>query len=352
MFIVLDSFGTPLLFDKNFKTNGPFFYTHKQPPTRHNKWPAFVICLFSVFTVLVISTNRINKIKMGGGTYMPSLLKATPFGDGGIFLNPEGERQEKILRNVVSELAVVANIPEPDLYIMLEENSINAMASGLDLDNSSIIITKGVLRYLDRDEIMALLAHEFSHLVNNDTKHFTIMAGWLHGLLILKTIGFNLAHNVSHLFVLVLALIISMFGFFGNLMGSIIQSAFSRSRERLADHTAAQFTRDPLALASVLKKIGGQDAPKRSSNLRLPEFRHLYIAEAPSIWKRIKPPQFILQIFSTHPPLEDRVWELEPEWDGWYYDFEKNPVDYLAHSNPAQLPLQPAPTPPAAPVNG
>jgi Zn-dependent protease with chaperone function len=118
--------------------------------------------------------------------------------------------------------------------------------------------------------------------------------------------------------------------FLANFLGMLIQAAFSRSRERLADSSAAQFTRDPKALASVLKKIGGLASPKRSSLLRHPDFRHLYAAETPSLWEKFNFPKSLLAVVSTHPPIEERIWELDPNWDGWYWDFEQNPVDYLA----------------------
>ncbi|MDR1677142.1 MAG: M48 family metalloprotease [Deltaproteobacteria bacterium] len=286
-----------------------------------------------VITVLSFSVARINQLKKGGSTYMPSVINAVPLGHEGIFKSQAGQRQEHILRNIVSELALAASTQEPDIYILPTEETINAMASGLDQDEASIVLTKGCLKYLTRNELSALLAHEFSHLVNNDTVHFTVMAGWLHGLFCLQTAAFRLIARPMPVLVII-GVIISIVGLIGSLMAKIIQAAFSRSREGLADSTASQFTRDPMSLASVLKKIGGQNPPLNNSLLRHPEFRHLFIAE-PKSDTVLELITFVKNIFSTHPPLETRIWELDPNWDGWYWDFKKKPVDYLSDKNPA-----------------
>jgi Zn-dependent protease with chaperone function len=266
---------------------------------------------------------------------VPSVLKAIPLGEEGIVNTPEGKAHEKALRNIVSELSVAAGIQEPDIYVLPFEKTINDMATGLENDDTSIILTMGALKLLSRDELMGLLAHEFSHIVNNDTNHFTLMAGWLHGLMSLTALGFNLIKNTPRLFIF--GLILGVIGLFGNFIGSIIRAAFSRTRERLADATATQFTRDPKSLASVLKKIGGQEAPKRTSVLRHPDFTHMCVAEAPSFWERYSPLKLAQKLLRSHPPLEDRVWELDPNWDGWYWDYEKNPVNYLAEQKPAPI---------------
>jgi Zn-dependent protease with chaperone function len=307
----------------------------KRQPVKGLHYPSLILSLTFVGVTFLISGARIFQIKQGGATYLPSLLKAVPLGDEIIFASPEGQRQEKTLRNVVSELSVVAGVQEPDVYVLPTEETINAMASGLDPDDSSILVTKGCLKYLNREELMALMAHEFSHLINGDTKHFTTMSGWLHGLMFMKSAGFKIVSNYPHAFFIVLAMAISLIGTIGNVAGKLIQAAFSRTRERLADQTSAQFTRDPMALATVLKKIGGQGPPTRISKLRHPELAHLYVSEPQSFWEQIKAPQALLKIFSSHPPLEERIWELDPDWDGWYWDFDKNPVDYLTQSRPA-----------------
>ncbi|MDR1677141.1 MAG: M48 family metalloprotease [Deltaproteobacteria bacterium] len=305
-----------------------FYFTFRRPDNHYLGW---AVGLSIVSFVLALSRARILNLKKGGSTYLPSIIKAVPLGDEGVIKSQVGQRQERVLRNIVSELAVAASTQEPDIYILPYEDVINAMASGLDRDDASIILTKGCLKYLSRNELSALLAHEFSHLVNNDTVHFTLMAGWLHGLFCLRTAAYHIFTNLPRITFLIIGLIISIIGLIGSLMAKIIQAAFSRSRERLADYTATQFTRDPASLASVLKKIGGQEPSKRNSFLRHPEFSHLFISDPKSIFDSL---DLVKKLFLTHPPLEERIWALDPDWDGRYWDFETNSVDYLNELKP------------------
>ena len=126
------------------------------------------------------------------------------------------------------------------------------------------------------------MAHEFSHLANGDTKHFTAMSGWLHGLMLGQLAAFYVNKYYPILWFTVVAFGFTLAGTVGNVAGKIIQAGFSRSRERLADHTSVRFTRNPMALAAALKKNGGQARPKRTSVLRHPDFAHLYVSEPQS----------------------------------------------------------------------
>jgi Zn-dependent protease with chaperone function len=108
-------------------------------------------------------------------------------------------------------------------------------------------------------------------------------------------------------------------GLISDLNGRIIQAAFNRRRESMADAYSVQFTRDPSGLARALKKIRGLDEGgylKRKKMIL--ESRHLFIAES------------VKSIFLTHPPLAERIWTLEPRWSGHWHDFEANPIDFLA----------------------
>jgi Zn-dependent protease with chaperone function len=220
-------------------------------------------------------------------------------------------------------------ISEPEIYVLPYDESINAMAVGTSADDAAVILTKGTMKFLDRDELSALLAHEFSHILNEDTKHFTYMSGYLHGLFFFQTQGIKFITKNPRLATVIMGVIIIAVGFVATIFGKILQAAFSRHREWLADASAAQFTRAPLALARVLKKIGGQELPKRISRQRYPEFSHIFLSE-PAQNNSEEEESSFKPNFSSHPRLADRIWELDPSWDGWYYDFEKNPVDYLA----------------------
>jgi hypothetical protein len=128
-------------------------------------------------------------------------------------------------------------------------------------------------------------------------------------------------------------------GFFASVFAKIMKAAYSRQREYLADARAVEFSRSKDSLASALKKIGGLSTGSRIRNPDSAVFSHFFLGE---------PERF--RFISSHPPLEERIFMLDPSWDGCYYDFEKNPVDFLEiRPDPlgqlffadAKLPLEP-----------
>ncbi|MDR0356186.1 MAG: M48 family metalloprotease [Deltaproteobacteria bacterium] len=279
--------------------------------------------------IIVKAAQAIWRISQSGSVYFASALRAVPLGDDSLIDSPGGRRQEKMLRNIVGEMAVAASISEPDIYVLLNEDKINAMAVGLHKDDLAVILTRGALRFLDRQEMSALLAHEFSHVVNNDTRHYTLMAGYLKGLYYFQNAGFELIFQ--HPAAVFPGLLIMFVGVAATVCGKILQAAFSRARERLADASAVRYTRDPSALARVLMKIGGQDLPPSRFARKLSELNHFFLAqpkkpETPSSWKAL---------LSSHPPLAGRIWALVPNWDGWYWDFAKKPSDYFLDQDPS-----------------
>ncbi|MDR1394632.1 MAG: M48 family metalloprotease, partial [Deltaproteobacteria bacterium] len=146
---------------------------------------------FAAYT-LASSLRRLYFIKNSGSTYVATALGGIPLGETeSVFLNSAGRERERILRNVVSEMALAARLPEPDIYIMPKENSINAMAAGLTPDDAAIMITRGSLKYLSREELSGLIGHEFSHILNGDMYFNTIMSGWLHGFFSLTELGYR-----------------------------------------------------------------------------------------------------------------------------------------------------------------
>jgi Zn-dependent protease with chaperone function len=297
--------------------------------------PALVGAAALAVPFLIASVKKVLAIRGNGSTYMPSLLKAVPLGDEGVAKGPRGQAQERIVRNVAGELAVAASIEEPDIYVLPKESSINAMASGIEADDSSIVITEGALDRLDRDELMALLAHEVSHIANSDTRHFTIMAGWLHGFFWLSSAGRGLIASPGLTF---LGFMLMGLGYVCSLFGQVIQAAFSRRRESLADASACQLTRNPGAMARVLRKIGGLEPPGKRSPLLRPELRHFFLSSP----KAAKERKIDFGLLDTHPPLPQRIWDLDPLWDGYFWDFDKNPAHFLDDAGPTILwPPQP-----------
>jgi Zn-dependent protease with chaperone function len=276
------------------------------------------------------AVHRIIAVRKGGSTYLASVLKAVPLGGGGIFPSEGGLAQETMLKNVVSEMAIAAGMEEPEIYLLPNVESINAMAIGMSYDDRAVVLTKGALKYLNREEMSGLLAHEFSHLRNGDTSHYTLMSSYLHGLYCFQTLGVRMITKMHRLPIIIIGAVVIAVGLASTLMARILQSAFCRNREWLADATASQFTRDPSSLAAVLKKIGGQELPPRIIGRGLSEFTHLYAADPSDSLDSGEAAVFKFPInLSSHPPLAERIWALDPKWDGWYWDYEKNPVNLL-----------------------
>jgi Zn-dependent protease with chaperone function len=295
-------------------------------------WQVAAACTGALAALtLGASLSKMRTISDGGSAYVASVIGAVPLGDATALDTPKGRRQEQTLRNVVAEMSLTSGQPEPDIYVMPFEESINAMAAGLETDDAALIVTKGALRRLTRDELSGLVAHEFSHMLNGDMRRFTVMAAWLHGLFFLQIVARLFRGRLMLLFrgrLLLLGLTAMVLGWLTAQAGRLLQAAFSRRRELLADASAVQFTRDAAGLAGTLKKIGGQGSHVQA--VALPDFRHFFLAEPEggALWR-------------TRPPLAERIWLLEPGWDGWRHDFEDQPADFLAEETQA---------PPANPI--
>jgi Zn-dependent protease with chaperone function len=222
---------------------------------------------------------------------------------------------EKRLLNIVEEMAIASGVPVPPVYLMEKEKGINAFAAGFTPEDAVIGITEGALETLNREELQGVVAHEFSHILNGDMWLDLKLVGFLHGILLIALIGRSILHGSSRsrdsknsggavLFGLVLLIL----GYIGVLFGKLIKSGVSRQREYLADASAVQFTRNPHGLAGALKKIGGLASGSLIENNRAEEISHMFFSNGlKGSW---------LGIFSTHPPLVNRIVRLDPAFDG------------------------------------
>lgn len=208
------------------------------------------------------------------------------------------------LHEVVADLAQRVHIPKPKIYVIPTDHP-NAFATGRNPSHASIAVTKGILRILNERELRGVLAHEISHVRNYDILIGTIAATLAGAITYLSQIfrfslffggmGDDEDRGGGNLLV---ALIISILA---PLAALLVQLAVSRSREYLADETAARITRDPLGLASALEKLayGAQKIPLQAN----PATSHLFI---------VTPFRGggIYSLFSTHPPIEERIRRL------------------------------------------
>ena len=232
--------------------------------------------------------------------------------------------RERLLRNVVEEMAIASGIPVPDLYLLERERGINAFAAGHDAHNAAICVTRGAVELLNRDELQGVVAHEFSHILNGDMLLNLRLLGWLNGILVISQTGEFIFRSMRRasgraagvLFLLATALY--LIGYIGYFFGRLIKSAVSRQRELLGDASAVQFTRNPGGLAGALKKIGGLTQGSLLDHPRATEVSHMFfgngVAEA---W---------LQVLDSHPPLKKRILRLQPRFDGRFPKIEPLPA--------------------------
>jgi len=204
---------------------------------------------------------------------------------------------------IVESLTRKMNIPTPKLYL-LEDNMMNAFATGRNERHSAIALTRGLIEKMTFNELEAVIAHELSHIQNHDMKTMavvSIMAGILSIIADLYWSSTLLSTAEERDPSGVLSIIGLVISIFAPLSAFFIQLAVSRKRELVADCCAAHLTKNPNALISALKKI--------SMDLRLPKkvsvsTAHLYFSNpAKDTW--------IDKLFSTHPPIEQRIKQLE-----------------------------------------
>ncbi len=211
----------------------------------------------------------------------------------------------KELHNVVENLAITAGVPKPKVY-MIDSPALNAFATGRDPEHASVAMTRGLVEKLDRTELEAVLAHELSHVKNYDIRFATMVAIFVGFLVILSDIfmrsvffGGGLRSRDNKGGGNVMAIVGIVLLILSPIIAKLIQLAISRQRDFLADSSASMLTRYPEGLASALEKISSGPALETAGRATA----HLYIANP---FKK----QSFASVFSTHPPIEERIKRL------------------------------------------
>lgn len=238
---------------------------------------------------------------------------------GGQLIDPAtADPDERKLMNIVDEMSIASGVPRPRVFIMNNEEGINAFAAGTRLDNAVVAVTRGCIQTLNRDELQGVVAHEFSHILNGDMRLNLRMIALNFGIMAIGVIGYYILRSsprfsggrkegaAAVLAIFLIGLAMTITGFVGLFFGKILQASVSRQREFLADASAVQFTRNPNGIASALKKIGGLSSKVHAASAN--EVAHMFFA--PGVGSLLS------KLFSTHPPIEQRIRAIEPNWNG------------------------------------
>jgi Zn-dependent protease with chaperone function len=254
------------------------------------------------------------RLSRGGGPWVAGVL-------GGKRVDPATtDAAQRRLLHVVEEMAIASGVPVPDVYVLPRETGLNAFAAGFTPGDAVIGVTAGAVKYLARDELQGVIAHEFSHILHGDMRLNMRLMGLVHGLFTItvladalmvathkkgdealtpREVTFSLPRLMRDLGVLVVGFVFSFIGWHGAFFGRIIKGAVSRQREFLADAAAVQFTRNPEGLGGALQHA--RTWPERGTvhSPLAEECSHIFFVHG------LAEDRF--GFTATHPPLEQRV---------------------------------------------
>lgn len=222
---------------------------------------------------------------------------------------PVTKKEYPYLYHTIEGLALAANIPAPKAYV-IDDKAMNAFATGKDPKNSAVVVTTGLLENMNRQELEGVVAHEMSHIKNYDIRvmMLAVVLVGIVGLLahfFLRSMIFSGNRRNSkdsgqlQIIFIVIGLVLAILT---PIIAQLVKLAISRKREYMADASGAILTRYPPGLANALKKIEKDNNQLKSANSAMSS---LYISNP------FKKKDFFSNLFSTHPPIKERIKKLE-----------------------------------------
>jgi len=312
------------------------------PPSLFVLWnpELFLYVVLGTLSIVVLGSLYKTAALAKGGSAVAEML------GGRLVSSNTSHPDERKLQNVIEEMAIASGVPIPKIYVLDDEEGINAFAAGYSPSDAAIGVTRDCMTLLNRDELQGVIGHEFSHILNGDMRLNVRLIGVLFGILCLAVIGRVLLYSRSRsrdrnpLILLGLALIV--IGAIGVFFGRLIQAALSRQREFLADASSVQFTRNPAGLSGALQKIGGAGSKIESSHAG--EASHMFFGNGLG-----KP---FLGLLATHPPLDERIRAIDPGWDGKFKPGSVTAAEAEAPCKAAKSPSSQYPFPPIPGIPG
>jgi len=290
-----------------------------------NKWKSFGLVFFFVLFVFFLVWVFEQALGWGREGLILAVILAVAMTWGGYFWSdkitlamskarPVEKSEFPYLYNVVEGLAIAAGMPAPRCFV-IDDTAPNAFATGRNPKHAVICVTTGLLEKMNRAELEGVIAHEMSHIKNYDVLVQTLtvvmvgivalMSDWMLRTFMWGGGGRRRSRERSGgggaaAIFIVLGLVLAVLS---PLISRLIQFAVSRKREFLADASSAMLTRYPPGLASALRKISADTEPLEAANKAT---AHLYIVNPLKDYKK-----GLNRLFSTHPPIEERIAALE-----------------------------------------
>lgn len=283
-------------------------------------FPLIFIALIFLFTWIVapIDTALQTTVSVAIPTFIACavwLVISWAFGDSMMLHSAhaheifDDDKQNREIFRAVENVAIAAGLPRPRVYI-IDDDSMNAFATGRSPRDASVALTRGIIKKLDNLELQGVIAHEMAHIGNRDIRldmmlitgvGVTVFAADM--ILRLAIVGNNGDNDNRGNGAAVLLMVWLAFMVFNWIITPILRMAVSRNREYAADATGAQITRNPMALANALRKI--------TTDARVECLDKVKSMSAVCIAYPGGPREFASSLMATHPPVEKRIERLE-----------------------------------------
>ena len=269
-------------------------------------WHRDNLKVFGIVYLMIVAVSWVRSRPLAqGGSYVARMV-----GGREVSFDTE-DLKERQLINIVEEMGIASGMALPRVFVLDGESSINAFAAGTRISNACVAVSRGALERLSRDELQGVIAHEFSHILNGDMALNIHLLGYLYGLTSIADAGriimrsSSRSRNSKNNAAPVLGLGLFLIGSLGYFFAFLLRAGVSRDRERLADASAVQFTRNPDGIGGALKKIWKENM-KGLSSARSSEISHFYLH-----W-----PRPFISFLATHPPILERIQNIGVSGEG------------------------------------